>query len=75
MRRDALTCTSPWHTGDPYVASRLDAFERRIEFRRLTDQGREAVVTDRIVCRACMRAEVTDRRGEAKDQTQSLFTN
>jgi hypothetical protein len=67
-------CSSPWHRGDPYIASRLDAFERRIEFRRLTDQGRQSVVLDRIVCRRCMNAEVADRRPAPGTGTASLFT-
>jgi hypothetical protein len=70
--RTALACASPWHEGDRYIGVRSDAFERRIEFRRLTDQGREAVVMDRIVCRACLNAEVEDRRGSGVD-TGSLF--
>jgi hypothetical protein len=73
MRRRSLVCASPWHRGDAYIASRLDAFERRIEFRRLTDQGRQTVVLDRIVCRACMRAEAGERRTEPGDGTASLF--
>jgi len=75
VRRDDLACASPWHQGDRYVASRLDAFERRIEFRRLTDQGRQSVVLDRIVCRACMRAEVEDRRSTGDAGTAPLFGN
>ena len=75
MGREALACASPWHSGDPYIASRLDAFERRIEFRRLTDQGRQSVVLDRIVCRTCMAAEVADRRGNRRIETGSLFAS
>ena len=75
MRRAPLACASPWHTGDPLIVSRLDAFERRIEFRRFGDQGRQAVITDRIVCRACMRAEVEDRRPTRAADTRSLFTD
>ncbi len=41
--------------------ARLDAFERRIQFRRVTAQGREAVVLDRVVCWACMVHEIADR--------------
>ena len=75
VRRNALACASPWHSGDRYIASRLDAYERRIEFRRLTDQGRQTVVLDRIVCRACMRAEVEDRRPTGDHSTAELFRN
>jgi hypothetical protein len=53
----------------------MDAFERRIEFRRLTDQGRQTVIKDRTVCRACMRAEVEDRRGNGGPDTGELFGN
>jgi hypothetical protein len=62
MRRTPPACTSPYHRGDGLL-SRFDAFERRIEFRRLSDQGREATVIDRIGCRACMQIEITERRG------------
>ncbi len=72
MRRGSLFCGSPWHEGDRYLATRYDAFERRIEFRRLTDQGRQTVLLDRIVCRACIAAEVEDRRGE-RIETAPLF--
>jgi hypothetical protein len=68
-------CASWWHVGDRLIIRRFDAFERRIEFRRVTDQGRERVLLDRIVCRDCLRAEVTDRRGSdaTQTQTQTLF--
>jgi hypothetical protein len=72
MRR-AYICASPYHVGDRLITSRGGAFERRIEFRRLTDQGREAVVIDRLVCHACMTAEVTERRGEGGAKTAPLF--
>jgi hypothetical protein len=73
VRRSAVSCASPWHRGDRFIASRLDAFERRIEFRRLTDQGRQTVVLDRIVCRSRMRAEVEDRRPTGDAGTAQLF--
>ena len=72
MHRQPLVCASPWHRGDRYIASRVEAFERRIEFRRLTDRGRESVVLDRIVCRRCVGAEVAERRGEAGPKTAPL---
>ncbi len=75
MRRDAYVCASPYHEGDRYLPTRYDAFERRIEFRSKTDQGREAVILDRLVCRACMNAEVQDRRGAVRPDTISLFPN
>lgn len=64
-------CGSPYHRGDALL-SRLDAFERRIEFRRMHDQGREATVLDRIVCRSCMQIEIAERRGSAAS-TAPLF--
>jgi len=71
MARRRPACASPYHRGDPLL-SRLDAFERRIEFRRLFDQGREATLLDRIVCRACMQIEIADRRGPVAP-TRPLF--
>jgi len=71
MRRRPA-CTSPYHRGD-VLLSRIAAFERRIEFRRLSDQGREATLLDRIVCRACMRREIDERRGGPGPTTASLF--
>lgn len=73
MGRRSLVCASPWHEGDRYIASRFDAFERRIEFRRLSDQGREAVILDRIACRGCMAVEVAERRPSDHLDTASLF--
>jgi hypothetical protein len=72
MSRRRPTCTSPYHRGDALL-SRFDAFERRIEFRRLSDQGRQATLLDRIVCRACMRREIDERRGGAGPSTAALF--
>jgi hypothetical protein len=71
MRRRPA-CASPYHRGDVLLA-RLDAYERRIEFRRLSDQGREATLLDRIVCRACMRREIAERRGGTGPKTAPLF--
>jgi hypothetical protein len=64
MRSGAFQCSSPWHTGDRYIASRFDTFERRIEFRRRTDQGRERVLQTGDVCRACMQAAARASRTE-----------
>jgi hypothetical protein len=75
VSRDAFFCASPWHQGDRYLATRYDAFERRIEFRRMTDRGRAAVVLDRLVCRSCMRAEVQERRGEGGPGTVPFFAD
>jgi hypothetical protein len=66
-------CASPYHVGDRLIVSRRGAFERRIEFRRLTDQGRESVILDRIVCCACLGAEIADRRGAVAPTTAPLF--
>ncbi len=38
----------------------------------MTDRGRETVLLDRIVCRACMAREVEYRRGE-RTETVPLF--
>jgi len=72
MRRGAYHCSSPWHTGDRLVGSRFDLYERRIEFRRRTDQGRERVIATGDVCRACMNAETKDRRGSGPE-TPPMF--
>ncbi len=71
MSRRRPACASPYHRGDALL-SRYDAFERRIEFRRLSDQGREATALDRIVCRACMQIEIAERRGSG-GSTAPLF--
>jgi hypothetical protein len=73
VSRDAFFCAGPWHQGDRYLATRYDAFERRIEFRRMSDRGREAVVLDRLVCRSCMRAEVQERRADGQPGTLPLL--
>jgi hypothetical protein len=67
-----VACASPLHVGDRLV-SRIDAVERRIEYRRLTDQGREAVLLDRLVCKGCMRAELAQRRGAERPENAHLF--
>ncbi len=72
MRRTYI-CGSPYHVGDRLIASRRGAFERRIEFRRLGDQGREAEVLDRIVCHACLTVEVAERRDEVGAKTTPMF--
>jgi hypothetical protein len=73
MRRTAYVCGSAWHQGDRYLPDRYGVYERRIEFRRLTDQGRESVILDRLVCRACIEAEVSDRRKSGRPDTMPLF--
>jgi hypothetical protein len=72
MKALTVACASPLHVGDRLV-SRFDAVERRIEFRRLTDQGREAVLLDRLVCKGCMRAELAQRRGTDRLDNTHLF--
>ncbi len=72
MSRRRPACASPYHRGDALL-SRFDAFERRIEFRRLHDQGREATALDRIVCRACMQIEIAERRGGPGPVKAPLF--
>lgn len=71
MRRHGYQCSSPWHEGDRLVPWRSDVFERRIEYRRRTDQGRERVTSTGDVCRACMNAETKDRRGPG--ETPPMF--
>ena len=73
MRRESFFCASPWHRGDRYLPSGYDVFERRIEFRRMTDRGRESVILDRLVCRSCLREEVQERRGAGRPDTLPLF--
>jgi len=73
MRRGAFQCFSPWHEGDRLVDSRLDLYERRIEYRRRTDQRRERVIATGDVCRACMNAETRDRRGPDGPETPPMF--
>jgi hypothetical protein len=51
------TCESAEHRGDPLV-DRRDLLERRIEWRRLTDQGREHVRIVRRECKACAAREL-----------------
>lgn len=50
-------CEHPEHEGDVLV-DRRDLLERRIEWRRLTDQGREHVRIVRRECKACMRVDL-----------------
>lgn len=58
------TCESPAHVGSPLV-DRRDLLERRIEWRRLTDQGREHVRLVRRECKACASAELAPQSGQA----------
>lgn len=57
MPRTHDLCESPAHVGDRVVLRR-DLLERRIEWRRLTDQGRENVRIVRRECKACVRREL-----------------
>ena len=58
------TCESPAHVGDALV-DRRDLLERRIEWRRLTDQGREHVRIVRRECRVCMNLELASPSQQA----------
>jgi hypothetical protein len=51
------TCENATHRGDPLV-DRRDLLERRIEWRRLIDQGREHVRIVRRECKACALREL-----------------
>ncbi len=72
MRSAALVCASPHHDGDRLIRDRLDAVEKRHEYRRVSDQGRERVELLYVCCKACMRAEIEAAR-PAAPPTGSLF--
>ena len=57
-------CEHPGHVGDPLV-DRRDLLERRIEWRRLTDQGREHVRIVRRECKVCAARELNPQRDQA----------
>ena len=57
MTHTSNVCEHPEHEGSRLVA-RLDLVEERTEWRRLTDQGREAVRIRQRVCKACMRRDL-----------------
>lgn len=40
------------------VRDLYDRFEERIEYRRVSDQGRHAVLLKRHLCRTCVQAEL-----------------
>lgn len=69
-RKTALSCGSPHHQGDRLIRARSGAYERRIEYRRLTDQGRERTQLTFISCHGCMEAEVG---GKWDTQQPSMF--
>lgn len=54
-------CENATHAGDPLVA-RFELLERRIEWRRLTDQGREYVRLVRRECKTCAAREINATR-------------
>ena len=58
------SCEHPAHEGDCLV-DRRDLLERRIEWRRLTDQGREHVRIVRRECKACAARELAPTGGQA----------
>lgn len=58
------SCEAPSHDGDRLV-DRRDLLERRIEWRRLTDQGREHVRIVRRECKACAARELSPVNGQA----------
>lgn len=55
------------------VPSIYDQFERRIEFRRLSDQGRHRVLLTGRLCRDCVDAEVDGHRPPPDFEQQSLI--
>jgi hypothetical protein len=63
------SCENSAHVGDRLV-DRRDLLERRIEWRRLTDQGRHHVRIVRRECRACGR----ERELEPPTNQGSLWT-
>ena len=60
-------CEYPGHIGDRLV-DRRDLCEKRIEWRRLLDQGREYTRLVRRECKACARRQV-----ETPEATEALF--
>jgi hypothetical protein len=56
-------CENPDHEGDRLI-DRRDLLERRIEWRRLTDQGREHVRIIRRECKVCARRELEPVDGQ-----------
>lgn len=44
------------------VRDLYDRFEERIEYRRVHDQGRHAVILKRHLCRACVTKEIEAER-------------
>lgn len=54
-------CENATHGGDPLV-DRRELLERRIEWRRLSDQGREYVRLVRRECKTCAARELNATR-------------
>jgi hypothetical protein len=65
-------CQYPDHQGDRLVGHG-DLFEARLEFRRLTDQGRQAVKKYGNVCRGCMNRWVAQWQYRIVDWDQEAF--
>jgi hypothetical protein len=62
-------CENIEHVGERLV-DRRDLLERRIEWRRLTDQGREHVRIERRECVACARRELDEMERPASKVAQ-----
>lgn len=67
MARDFICSGCGNRIVDPY-----DQFERRTEYRRLSDQGRERVFKEADVCGTCMGTEIAARTPSA-GQAQVMF--
>ena len=55
------------------VRNLYDRFEERIEYRRVSDQGRHAVLLKRHLCRDCVSAEVDAARPPSSFTQTSLI--
>lgn len=55
------------------VRDLLDRFEERIEYRRVSDHGRHAVLLKRHLCRECVTAEVDAARPPSPYTQSSLM--
>lgn len=55
------------------IRNLYDRFEERIEYRRVSDQGRHAVLLKRHLCRTCVDAEIAIARPPSGFTQDSLI--
>ncbi len=67
----SYACSDALHSGDPLIRDSRDAFEIRLEARRLIDQrGRTNRQLVPVICRQCLEVRLDEMSGRLPRQQQ-----